>query len=270
VFPAAAGVTMFVGCGLALTNASSHPSLSSRQIFIITTSVWVIVPAFGAIPFMLSELHMSFTDAFFESMSGVTTTGSTVITGLDRLPAGLLIWRGILQWLGGLGIMVMSFSIMPLLRVGGMQIFKIEAFEPGDKTVPRAAQISVLLTLVYVALTLACAVALLLCGLTGVEAATHAMTTIATGGYSASDASIGHFNSATVEIVVTVGMILGGTPFMLILTAVCGRPGELFGNTQFRCYLAILVLATLAVAPAGSCCTATRTRPRRSASPRST
>jgi trk system potassium uptake protein TrkH len=248
VFPVAAGITMFIGCGLALTNVSSHPTLSSRQIFIITTSIWIIIPAFGAIPFMLSELRMSFTDAFFESMSGVTTTGSTVITGLDRLPAGLLIWRGILQWLGGLGIMVMSFSIMPLLRVGGMQIFKIEAFEPGDKTVPRAAQISVLLTLVYVALTLACGIALGFCGMNGVEAAVHAMTTIATGGYSTSDASIGHFNSATVEVVVTVGMVLGGTPFMLILMAVRGRPGQLFGNTQFRCYLAILACSTLAVA----------------------
>ncbi len=248
VFPAAAAFTMFIGCGLALTNVSSHPSLSSRQIFIITTSVWLIVPAFGAIPFMLSDLHMSFTDAFFESMSGVTTTGSTVITGLDQLPAGILIWRGILQWLGGLGIMVMSFSIMPLLRVGGMQIFKIEAFEPGDKTVPRAAEISLLLTLVYVVLTLVCGGALLLCGMTGVEATTHAMTTIATGGYSTSDASIGHFNSAAVEVVITAGMVLGGTPFMLILMAVRGRPEQLAGNTQFRAYIAILACATLAVA----------------------
>lgn len=247
VFPAAAAFTLFVGCSTALTNVSSHPNLTARQIFIITTSVWVILPAFGAIPFILSDLHMSFTDSYFEAMSGVTTTGSTVITGIDELPAGLLIWRGILQWLGGLGIMVMSFSIMPLLRVGGMQIFKIEAFDAGDKTVPRAAEISLLLTLVYVVLTVACGTALSLCGMTSVEAATHAMTTIATGGYSTSDASVGHFNSAAIEIVITLGMVCGGTPFMLILMSARGRPSQLFGNTQFRWYLAILASATTAV-----------------------
>jgi len=248
VFPLSSAVTLFIGCSLALTNVSTHPNLTARQIFIITTSVWIIVPAFGAVPFMLSELHMTFTDAFFESMLGVTTAGSTVITGIDRLPSGLLIWRGILQWLGGLGIMVMSFSVMPLLRVGGMQIFKIEAFDAGGKTFPRATEISVRLTLVYVVLTLACGGALLFAGMDSVEAATHAMTTIATGGYSTSDASVGHFNSAAIEAIITLGMMLGGTPFMLLLMAARGRIGELFGNTQVRWYFGLLGTATAALA----------------------
>ncbi|NQV99670.1 MAG: TrkH family potassium uptake protein [Rhodospirillales bacterium] len=247
VFPISAGLTLFAGGSLFFTNFSTHFKLMKRQAFLLVTLVWLILPLFGCLPFILGETGLSFTDAYFEAMSGITTTGSTVLTGLDHLSPGILIWRAILQWLGGLGIVVMSISILPILHVGGMQLFMVEAFETGDKNLPRARQISTGITLVFIGLTGICALALWLAGMTGVEALVHAMTTIATGGYSTSDGSIGHFHSATIEAIVTIGMIVGGTPFMLIFLSVQKRQTNLFRDTQVRCYLGILLLAISAI-----------------------
>ncbi len=249
-FPVSAGITAFVGGVAVLTNLSGrggHLSLSIRQTFAMTTLVWVSLAGFGSLPFILGELHMSFTDAFFEAMSGLTTTGSTVISGLDGLSPGILLWRAILQWLGGLGIIVLSISILPMLKVGGMQMFKVEAFETGEKALPRATQISAGITVVFIALTAICAAALWLAGMTGLEAVIHAMTTIATGGYSTSDGSIGHFNSATIDAIVTVGMIVGGIPFMLILMALRGGSRALFKDSQVHWYLGIMFCSMFAV-----------------------
>ncbi len=247
VFPASAGITLFAGGGMVLTNMSPHFNLSIRQTFAMTTLIWLVLTMFGSLPFVLGELRMSFTDAFFESMSGITTTGSTVITGLDQVSPGLLLWRAILQWLGGLGIIVMSISVLPMLRVGGMQMFKVEAFETGEKALPRAAQISAGITSIFIVLTVVWAIALWLAGMTGLEAVTHAMTTIATGGYSTSDESIGHFNSATIEAIITVGMIIGGIPFMLILVSVRGQISRLLRDSQVHWYLSIMLFAMVAV-----------------------
>ncbi len=247
VFPLSAGITMFTGSCMILANRSPQFRLSVRQAFVMTSLVWIVVTLFGSLPFVLGELRMSFTDAYFEAMSGITTTGSTVITGLDGLSSGILLWRAILQWLGGLGFIVMSISILPMLKVGGMQMFKVEAFDPGEKTMPRTAQISAGISIIYIALTAIWAVALWMAGMTGLEASVHAMTTLATGGYSTSDGSIGHFNSGTIDLIITIGMILGGVPFMLILATLRGRSSSLFGDVQVQWYLGILLFATVSV-----------------------
>ncbi len=247
VFPASAGITMFAGGAMIMATKSPGFNMSIRQTFAMTTLIWVVLTSFGSLPFILGELRMSFTDAFFESMSGITTTGSTVITGLDGLSSGILLWRGILQWLGGLGFIVMSISILPLLKIGGMQMFKVEAFDAGEKAFPRTAQISAGVTAIYISLTAIWTLALWLAGMTGLEAVVHAMTTMATGGYSTSDASIGHFNSALIEAIITVGMIIGGIPFMLILMSVRGRVSKLIGDSQVRWYLGIMLGAMLIV-----------------------
>lgn len=246
-FLESAAITFVAGGGMVLVNMSPHFSLSKRQAFAMATLIWIVLTLFGTLPFVTGELHMSFTDAYFETMSGITTTGSTVITGLDGLSPGILLWRALLQWYGGLGIIVMSISILPLLRIGGMQMFKIEAFETGEKVLPRAAQISAGITTIFIALTALCAFALWLAGMNGLEAVTHAMTTIATGGYSTSDASVGHFDNAVIEAIITVGMVIGGIPFILILMSFRGRVTNLLRDSQVQWYLGIMLFSMLAV-----------------------
>jgi trk system potassium uptake protein len=243
VFAVSAGVTLFVGVILILTCRTEHMRISVRQAFVITTASWVAIAIFGALPFAFSELSMSYTDSFFEAMSGITTTGSTVITGLDTAPPGILLWRGLLQWLGGLGIIVMTIAVLPMLRVGGMQMFRVEAFETGEKVMPRAAQISAALSIIYLVLTALCAVALSAAGMNGLDAVVHAMTTLSTGGYSTRDASVGHFDSAVIDGIVTTGMIAGSLPFVLYLRVVQGQGRELVRDSQVHWFLVILGLA---------------------------
>ena len=194
---------------------------------------WLVIAIFGALPFAFSELQLSLTDSFFEAMSGVTTTGSTVIVGLDHAAPGILLWRAILQWLGGIGIIVMAVAILPVLQVGGMQLFRVEAFET-DKVLPRAAQIAGGISVVYVLLTGIAALTLWMLGMTGLEAVAHAMTSIATGGFSTSDGSIGHFDSAAIDWCISVFMILGSLPFVLYLRAFRGHLLGFVQDTQVQ------------------------------------
>jgi trk system potassium uptake protein TrkH len=243
VFVAAAFVTGFAGGGLVLTTLGSVQDLNLRSAFILTASSWVVMPAFAALPFVFSELQLSYTDSFFEAMSGLTTTGSTVIVGLDNAPPGILIWRALLQWLGGVGIIVTAIAILPFLQVGGMQLFSLESSEASEKVLPRAAQIVGTVGAIYVTLTGICAFAMWLAGMSAFEAAAHAMTTIATGGFSTSDGSIGHFNSAVIDYLVTVFMIIGSLPFLLYFQAIRGRPLLLWRDAQVRWFLAIALTA---------------------------
>ncbi len=247
VFTAAAGVTMFIGVSLMLTTRTGFRSFSLRQAFVMTNLAWLVIALFGALPFRFSELELSFTDAFFESMSGVTTTGSTIIVGLDHAPPGILLWRAILQWLGGIGIIVMAIAILPILQVGGMQMFRVEAFET-DKVMPRAAQIATGISVVYACLTGIAAIILWSLGMTGFEALTHAMTSIATGGFSTSDASVGHFDSAAIDWSMSLFMVLGSVPFVLYLRMLRGDLLSLFRDSQVRWLLAILAASILLVA----------------------
>lgn len=242
VFALISGIVVFFGSSLYLSNRGDHEEFSVQQAFLLTVVSWILMPAFGALPFVFSELSLSYTDAYFEAMSGISTTGSTVITGLDGVPPGILLWRCLLQWFGGVGIVVMAVAILPILQIGGMQLFKIESFDASDKLLPRATQLASALSLLYVALTIICAVIFWLVGMTPFEATCHAFTTIATGGFSTSDASIGHFNSALIEYTVAFFMVVGSLPFLLYLRILRGQKRSLFQDSQVRWFLSLVVL----------------------------
>ena len=248
VFAMGAAFTLLIGVMLMLTARSRSRNLNQRQAFILTTLSWMIIPAFGALPFVFSELGLSYTDAFFEAMSGITTTGSTVLTGLDFAPPGILLWRALLQWLGGIGIIAMAIAILPMLQVGGMQLFRTESSDRSDKVLPRAAQLIAYIGFIYLGMTMLCAFSYWLAGMRGFDAVTHAMTTIATGGFSTSDQSIGHFASAAIDAIAVVFMLLGSLPFVMYLRAVRGNPGALWRDSQVRWFLAIVALGVSAMA----------------------
>lgn len=242
VFAFTGTLTFLIGFGL-YSGARGIPQvMTTRQAFVMTTVSWLALVFFGAIPYYLSNAVPTFTDAFFESMSGLTTTGSTVITNLENQPPGILLWRGIQQWLGGLGIIVMAVAVLPMLQVGGMQLFKIEAFDTAEKIMPRATQISGSLTLVFIVITAICAISYLLAGMGIRDATIHAMTTVATGGFSTRDASLGAFDSNAIDIIAIFFMILGSIPFILYVQALQGKPTKLFENSQVKVFLALLAL----------------------------
>lgn len=247
VFLQSAVITLLAGglTALACSNAVKE-GLSIQQTFLLTTGVWVALPVFGALPFVLGATQSTYTDAFFEAMSGLTTTGSTVLSGLDTLPKGLLLWRGLLQWLGGIGIIVVAMVFLPELRVGGMQIFRSEGFDTMGKILPRATQISSSISSIYVTLTLACAAAYLMAGMNAFDATVHAMTTIATGGFANYDASFGTF-AGPAEYVASVFMVLAALPFVRYVQMVAGNRVAIWYDSQIRAFmltLGILVAIT--------------------------
>jgi len=248
VFAISAGVTLFVGIAMALTSRAGAMHLSIRQAFLMTTLSWLAITLFASLPFLYSGLGLSFTDAFFEAMSGITTTGSTVITGLDQAPRGILLWRALLQWLGGIGIIVMAIAVLPMLKVGGMQLFRMESSDQSEKALPQAAQVATAIGVIYLFLSGACAGAYWLAGMTGFEAIAHAMTTIATGGFSTSDASLGHFDNATIDAIATFGMIIGSLPFILYLKTLQGNFRALFSDTQVRWFISTVAVVMITAA----------------------
>ncbi len=244
-FITSAFFTAFIGGGLILSNHQKSENLSIKQAFILTALSWVALVAFSALPFMLSEFDISYTDSFFEAMSGLTTTGATVLVGLDTMPPGLLLWRSMLQWFGGIGIIVMAMAVLPMLKIGGMQLFRTESSDKSDKILPRATQISGAIGAIYVLLTILCAVALWMAGMPVFDAICHAMTTIATAGFSTHDASIGYFDSVAIEVVMTVGMLAAAIPFVLYIQVLRGRPWALWRDTQVQWFFAIIVLTVM-------------------------
>ena len=207
---------------------------------------WLVLSIFASLPFTLAGMNMSFTDAFFEAVSGITTTGSTVIVGLDTAPPGILLWRAILQWLGGIGIIIMAMSVLPFLNVGGMQIFNTELSE-NEKVLPRAAQLASSIGIIYVFMTVACVLAYMIAGMGKFDALAHAMTTIATGGFSTYDGSIGHFNSDAIDLIAVFFMISAGIPFVLYLKAVRGNFKPIFKDVQVRAFMLIIFLSVSAL-----------------------
>ncbi len=248
VFLASSGLTLFIGVSLMLTTGGREMRLGIREAFVLTALSWLAITTFAALPFVLSDLGLSYTDAFFEAMSGVTTTGATVIVGLERAPPGILLWRALLQWLGGIGIIVMAVAILPMLQVGGMQLFRTESSDRSEKVLPRAAQLANAVGSIYLALTLICAAAYWAAGMPGFDAIAHAMTTIATGGFSTRDASIGHFDNAAVDWIAVVFMIIGSLPFVLYLQVVRGRPSALWRDSQVQWFLAAVISVVVIVA----------------------
>ena len=247
-FVGASLLTLFVGAILYLSNRDSTTEhLELRQAFLLTNSAWISIALFGSLPFLLSEIDMSFTDAIFESTSGITTTGATVINNLEATPHGILIWRALLQWLGGVGIIVMALAVLPMLSIGGMQLFKTESYETPDKVVPKAASFAAGISIVYITLTVVWALMLWVAGMPLFDSIAHAMTTLATGGYSTRSDSLAAFNSSSIEIIVIFGMIVGSLPFVHYLAITKKGLKNLFKDDQVKLFLTLIVFVVLIV-----------------------
>ncbi|MDO6587921.1 TrkH family potassium uptake protein [Salipiger sp. 1_MG-2023] len=243
-------LTVLIGGLIALGCANAvKEGLTLQQTFLLTVGVWAMLPLFGGLPFIFGATEASFTDSYFEAMSGLTTTGSTVFVGLDDLPMGLLLWRGILQWLGGIGIIVVAMVFLPELRVGGMQVFRSEAFETMGKILPRATEIASSISTIYVALTLACAISYMLCGMNAFDATVHALTTLSTGGFSNYDASFGTFSGAA-EYVASVFMISAALPFVRYVQMLNGHYTPFWKDGQIVAFLLTIVVLVVVMAGA--------------------
>lgn len=208
-------ICVFAGGLLILTNHGDFENFNIREGFILTTLSWLLLSLAGALPLYFSDLDLSFTDACFESLSGITTTGSTVLSGLDEMSRGVLLWRSLLQWIGGIGIIAFGIVLLPFLKIGGMQLFQMESSDRSDKLLPQSRQLVGRLVMVYVGLTILCFAVYDLLGMQGFDALNHAMTTLSTGGYSTHDLSFGYFKSDALQLSATLFMFLGGLPFML-------------------------------------------------------
>ena len=240
--------TLFVGAILFLSNRDSTTEhLELRQAFLLTNSAWISIALFGSLPFLFSEINMSLTDAIFESTSGITTTGATVINNLEATSHGILIWRALLQWLGGVGIIVMALAVLPMLSIGGMQLFKTESYETPDKVVPKAASFAAGISIVYITLTIVWAFMLWGAGMPIFDSIAHAMTTLATGGYSTRSDSLAAFNSSSIEIIIIFGMVVGSLPFVHYLAITKKGFRNLFNDDQVKLFLTLIVFVVFIV-----------------------
>ena len=244
-FLLSASVTAFIGILLVLTNLEVNRKLNLQQVFLLTTLSWLGIAIFGSLPFLLSNLDLSFVDAFFESMSGITTTGSTIITSLDNAPKSILIWRAILQWLGGIGVIVMAITILPLLNVGGMQLFRMDSSDTTEKILPKTREITLVISLIYLTLTFACGISYWTVGMNIFDSIAHAMTTIATGGFSTYSGSIGHFQNPRIEIISIIFIILGSIPFIAYLKFIKGDKKIFLKDSQIKGLVYILIFSIL-------------------------
>ncbi len=236
-----AGVLLALACQNGIKSG-----INVRLSFVLTTVVWIALPAFGAIPFMIGETNLSLVDAMFEAMSGMTTTGATAIHGLETHSYGIHVWRGILQWLGGLGVVIVAMIFLPVMKVGGMQFFHSEGFDTFGKALPRALDIAKGLLWIYVILTVICAISYVAAGMSVTDSIVHAFTTIATGGFSTTDASFAAFPGAP-QYVSVVFMLLAGLPFLRFLQLIQGDPQPLWRDSQIRTYLTWTVYAILLI-----------------------
>jgi len=242
-FLSSASITIFIGILLVLSNLEENKKLNLQQAFLLTTLSWLSIAIFGCLPFLLSNLNLSVTDAFFESMSGITTTGSTIIADLDNAPKGILIWRAIMQWLGGIGVIVMAITVLPLLNVGGMQLFRMESSDTTEKILPRAREVTLIISIVYLTLTFSCGIAYWLVGMGIFDSIAHSMTTIATGGFSTYSSSIGYFQNPKVEVIAIIFIILGSIPFIAYLKFVKGNKKIFFKDVQIRGLIYIFIIS---------------------------
>ncbi len=236
-------ITFSCGFALVAPGRPANTNLRPRDMYFLTTLSWVAVCCFAALPLMLTQ-HISYSDAFFETMSGITTTGATVLSGLDNLSPGLLMWRSLLHWLGGIGFIGMAIAILPLLRVGGMRLFQTESSDWSEKVMPRSHVAGRYLITIYAVFTLAAFVAFLLTGMSSFDAINHAMSTVATGGFSTSDASMGKFGPSAHWVAVFF-MLLGSLPFTLYVMTLRGNRTALFRDQQVRGFVVMLTVTSL-------------------------
>jgi len=236
-------VTIFIGILFILANLEKEFKLNLRQTFLFSTLAWLMVAIFGSLPFLLSANEFTISEAFFESMSGITTTGATIISDLDNSPKSILLWRAIMQWLGGIGIVVMAITILPLLKVGGMQLFKMEGPDTTEKILPRTIEVATIIISTYVALTFFCGLFYWIFGMTVFDSICHAMTTIATGGFSTHNDSIGFFKSSNIEIIASIFIILGSIPFISYLKFTQGNRKIFFTDVQIKGLIYLLAIS---------------------------
>lgn len=241
-------VTFGIGVGAMMIGRSTGPfELTRRHAFLATGLAWFLAPVFGAIPFL--GLDISYVDAYFEAVSGMTTTGSTVLAGLDDMPRGILLWRSLLQWIGGFGVVALGIILMPFLRVGGMQLFETESSHKSpQKEFARSLDLSIWLAGIYVGLSVFFAVIYGALGMSAFDAINHAMTTIATGGYSTHDASFGYFRSPALQWAGVIFMAAGGVTFVAYIRILHGSQRSILSDVQVRAFFVFLGAATLALA----------------------
>ena len=240
-FFAASLVAIVFGTLFFLSNLDHDKKLSLQQAFLLTALSWLSIAIFSSLPFIFSKINFSFTNAFFESMSGITTTGSTIISNLENMPKSILLWRAILQWLGGIGIIVMAITLMPIMNVGGMQLFKISNNDSSEKILPKSKEIALRLIYIYLGLTILCAISYQVLGMNVFDSLTHSMTTIATGGFSNYNDSIGYFNSISIEISAMIFIILGSLPFIAYIKFLSGDKKIFFSDIQIKTFLKIIL-----------------------------
>ena len=238
-------VTIIFGTLFFLSNLDHENKLNLQQAFLLTALSWLSVAIFGSLPFFFSNLDFSFTNAFFESMSGITTTGSTIIANLENMPKSILLWRAILQWLGGIGIIIMAITLMPIMNVGGMQLFKISSNDSSEKVLPKSKEIAVRLIYIYSALTMMCALTYNVFGMNFFDSVTHSMTTLATGGFSNYNESIGFFDSLAIEISAMFFIILGSLPFISYIKFINGNKDIFFSDTQIITFFKIIFISII-------------------------
>ncbi len=246
-FALSLAITVVAGFALWLLNPRLRGTLSVRDGFLFVAIFWVLLGFAGAIPLMLG-VRLNLTDAVFEAVSAFTTTGATVIVGLDQLPPSILYHRQQMQWLGGMGVIVLAVAILPLLGIGGMQLYRAEAsgVTKHEKLTPRIGDTARALWLIYLGLTIACAIAYWIAGMSVFDAIGHAYATVATGGFSTHDASIGYFDSASIEVIAVVFMLAGGVNFAIHFLVWRRRsPRHYLTDPEVRTYLGIFLLATL-------------------------
>jgi trk system potassium uptake protein TrkH len=238
-------VTIIFGILFFLSNLDHDKKLTLQQAFLLTALSWLSIAIFGSLPFIFSDLNFSFVNAFFESMSGITTTGSTIISNLDEMPKSILLWRAILQWLGGIGIIIMAITLMPIMNVGGMQLFKISNNDTSEKILPKSKEVALRLIYIYTSLTLLCGLTYKAFGMSFFDSLTHSMTTIATGGFSNYNESIGFFNSVSIEISAMIFIILGSLPFIAYIKFISGDKKIIFNDVQIKTFFKIIIASII-------------------------
>ena len=235
-------ITFFIGLVLFFSFKRKKIKIDVRQAFVLTLFSWLLIAFFGSIPFIYVSTFLSYTDAFFESVSGITTTGATVINNLDSLSEGILIWRALLQWFGGIGIIVLAIAILPTLQIGGMQLLHMEHDDPYEKTLPKINQFVLEIFALYIFLSIFCAILYYFAGMSGFDSIIHAMTTISTGGFSSHDKSFAYFNSSNIEIISVIFMIMGSLPFVVYLHFLHGQKSLIVKDEQIKLFFIILLL----------------------------
>ena len=236
-------ITFIFGILFLISNLDHDKKINLQQAFLLTSLSWISVAIFGSLPFFFSKLDLSFTDSFFESMSGITTTGSTIITNLELAPKSILIWRALLQWLGGIGIIIMAITLMPIMNVGGMLLFKVLNNDSASEVLPSSKEISIKLIFIYLSLTLLCGASYKFFGMNVFDSLTHSMTTIATGGFSNYNDSIGFFNSAKIETIAIIFIILGSIPFISYIKFIAGNKKIFLTDSQINTFIKLIVIS---------------------------